>query len=45
MNSIHETMGYVLRQVDVDRKHMLYTRKGHKKIKVKNINNKIKFTS
>lgn len=45
MNSIHETSGYILRQADLDRKHLLYHKKGHKQIKVKNIHSKIKLSS
>jgi hypothetical protein len=30
MNSIHETSGYVLGQVGLDRQHFLYTKQGHK---------------
>lgn len=35
LNSIHETKGYVLSQVGVDRKHLLYTKKGHRQIGIK----------
>lgn len=37
MNSIHETKGYVLSQAGIDRKHLIYNKKGHKKIGIKNI--------
>ena len=37
MNCVHETRGYVLREKGIDRQHLLYTRKGHKLIKVKNL--------
>ena len=37
MNSIHETIHQVLVEEGIDRQHHLYTRKGHKKIKLKSI--------
>ena len=37
LNTIHETKGYVLREQGIDRRHFLYSRTGHKMIKIKSL--------
>jgi hypothetical protein len=36
MDSVRRSMSLILSQKDLDRKHFLYSRKGHKKIGIKN---------
>ena len=43
MSAIKSTKNLVIGQKDLNRKHFLYTRKGHKKINLKN-RNKLKLT-
>lgn len=41
MNSIHETTGYVMREMGIDRRNLLYNRTGHKSLKIKSCHKKL----